>query len=60
MPDNYDAYIWHEARQERALKHLPTCCLCCEPIQQDDAVYLDDWYCDDCLRHERRIIDVDE
>lgn len=45
-----------KADDER-LKDLPVCDLCGEPIQQDDAVCIDGkWYCDNCLREERRCI----
>ena len=52
-----DAEVY-TAEMEDALRDLPVCECCEEPIQQDDALYLDDkWYCDDCLRKNRRMID---
>lgn len=45
-----------KADDER-LKDLPVCAECGEPIQQDDAVFLNgEWYCDSCVRHSRRNI----
>ena len=45
----------HERDQEEALNRLPRCSLCGEPIQQEDAVNIDnDWFCDDCLKDSRR------
>ena len=50
VPDNYDQWKTHDAEQEAALEKLPRCCQCDEPIQQDDAVYINDEYiCDRCL-----------
>ena len=41
--------------EEEWLKSLPVCAECGEPIQQEDAVYLNgEWYCDDCIRHMRK------
>lgn len=40
----------HDAECEAQLDKLPVCCQCGEPIQQDDAVYINDEYiCDRCL-----------
>lgn len=45
---------WDAAREEE-LESLPHCVCCGEPIQQEDAVYLDGyWYCDECLKSFRR------
>lgn len=36
---------------EKDAMELPLCCYCGEPIQQKQAVNInDDWYCDECLR----------
>lgn len=44
---DFDCY---DAEQERMLEKLPRCCCCDEPIQQEDAVCIDDnWFCDGCL-----------
>lgn len=43
-------YERYDAEQERALERLPRCTCCNEPIQQDDAVCInDEWFCDGCL-----------
>lgn len=50
IPDNYDKWKTHDHEHERLLDELPECCYCHEPIQQEDAVCIDDvWYCDECL-----------
>lgn len=55
IPDNYDCFLQHDAEQETQLDRLPRCCECDEPIQQEDAVYInDEWICDDCLSSYRR------
>ena len=50
IPDNYDLWEQHEARQARELERLPICADCGEPIQ-DDHFYLinDDAICPNCL-----------
>lgn len=49
-PDAYDMWLAHDARQQKELEQLPECCHCCYPIQQEEAVCIDDqWYCNDCL-----------
>lgn len=53
-PDNYDAFVRHEAEQEKELNRLPRCCQCDHPIQQEDAVYINGEYiCDECLEDLR-------
>ena len=43
-------YERYEAEKARALERLPLCCCCDEPIQQEDAVCInDEWFCDSCL-----------
>ena len=45
--------------EEEWLKTRPVCAECGEPIQQEDAVYLNgEWYCDECVRHNRKYIDA--
>lgn len=34
--------------QERQLAKLPHCGCCKEPIQQEQAIFYDKWYCEDC------------
>jgi len=53
--DNYLCFARHDAEQEALLDKLPRCCECDQPIQQEDAVYInDEWICDDCLSSYRR------
>lgn len=55
IPDNHDMFCKHEAEREAELDKLPRCCECDNPIQQEDAVYInDEWLCDSCLSSYRR------
>lgn len=55
--DNYDLWVAHDREQTRQLARLPVCADCGEPIQQEDAIYINgDWLCDDCLDSYRRVI----
>lgn len=50
IPDNYDQWLQHDTERENRLKELPRCCECDEPIQQEDALYINGEYiCDRCL-----------
>lgn len=54
MFDNLELYDIHEFWQERGLERLPTCCMCGEHIQQEDAVRINgEWFCDGCLNTQR-------
>ncbi len=45
----------YEAEQEKALKRLPKCCECGEPIQSDECYEFDgDFICPDCLKNNHR------
>lgn len=58
MIDNYDLWKMHDEKQQRALDELPLCVWCEQPIQQETAVCInDEFYCDDCLRDLRRVVD---
>lgn len=47
-------YERYSSKQEKELEKLPRCSQCHEPIQQDDAVYINDEYiCDKCLEDLR-------
>ena len=46
----------HDAEQERWLKNRPICSICGEHIQDDSALYLDDWICDECVDANRKWI----
>ena len=50
VPDNYDAWLAHDAEQDRWLQERPVCCWCDEHIQ-DDHYYLinDEACCPECL-----------
>ena len=58
MMDNYDLWARHDDEQEEALSRLPLCCECKNHIQQEMAVRINDkWYCDDCLKDMRKVVD---
>ena len=41
--------------QDRALRGLPTCCECHEPIQDDSLYLIDDkFYCESCINLNHR------
>ena len=50
VPDNYDAYSYHEAQQEAMLAKCPVCDSCGESIQ-DDYLYdvNGDVFCESCM-----------
>ena len=50
MIDNYALYVAHERRQAEALKRLPICVKCQEPILSDKAYDLDGLYCEECFQ----------
>lgn len=53
---DFNAWDMEQARQ---LARLPVCADCGEPIQQEDAIYINgDWLCDDCLDSYRREVDL--
>ena len=41
---------------EDELERLPKCKYCEEPIQQDTAVYIDGFICDECLEGMRQAV----
>lgn len=50
----------HDQKQTKWLNSLPICQRCGEAIQQERAVCIDGfWYCDDCIEHYRKEIDVE-
>ena len=51
-----DFNAW-DMEQSRRLARLPVCADCGEPIQQEDAIYINgDWLCDYCIDSYRRTI----
>ena len=50
VPDNYDAFMKHEAEQEEWLERLPVCDYCGEPIQDEHCYVIDEeFFCPDCM-----------
>ena len=55
VPDNYDAYMLHEAEQEAKLAKLPICEYCKEPIQDDYLYEIGGTiYCEECMKDSFR------
>lgn len=49
MIDVYDLWKQHDREKEEALKKLPICECCKDPIQQEKAIYYNDmWCCEYC------------
>ena len=59
IPDAYDQWVRHDQEMEDALKRLPVCADCGEPIQTEYLYEIDgDLICEDCMReNHRRCID---
>ena len=50
MPDNYDRWVEHDREQEEALKMLPKCKCCEQPIQTEYCYGNNGKYiCEHCL-----------
>lgn len=55
IPDNYDAWVKHDAEQEAELQKLPECAECGEKIQDEEAYYINgEWICLNCMDSYRR------
>ncbi len=51
VPDNYDAFRYHEAEQETWLHKRPKCKICKEHIQDDYLFDVDGViYCEECMK----------
>lgn len=51
IPDNYDLWEAHEARQQKLLEALPVCDHCGNPIQDEELIDFDGFLlCQKCLR----------
>lgn len=62
IPDNYDQWVSHQAKQDERLAKLPKCDFCGEPIQDEHCYQIDGkTYCTDCLNDQfRKEIELDE
>lgn len=53
--DNYDLFCRHEAEQEAALRKLPVCSECGDPIQADELFEInDELICPQCMVDNHR------
>lgn len=53
--DPYDDFRRHDAERSRRLASLPECVECGEPIQDDEAYYINgEWVCEACVETYRR------
>ena len=59
VPDNYDAFVKHEADQEEKMARLPVCDYCGNAIQDDWYYEIDgEKFCPDCMdEHFRKSTD---
>ena len=47
--DNYDLWEMHDREEAEWLESLPKCKCCGQPIQQEQAVCIEEgYYCEDC------------
>lgn len=60
MFDNYNRYEQKERDDDRWLRSRPRCCMCGSRIQEETALYLKGWICEDCIAENRRTIDDNE
>lgn len=50
VPDNYDAFVQHQAEQDAWLEKRPVCSWCDKPIQDDYLYKVDEeLYCESCM-----------
>ena len=50
VPDNYDAFVRHDAEQQAYLERFPKCDKCRKPIQDDYLFDVSgDIYCEGCM-----------
>ena len=57
-PDNYDAFVAHEARKEgehqERLKKLPECSECGKPIEDDECYEIGGMlFCENCIEQNK-------
>lgn len=61
VPDNYDKFLEHEARMQKALEDLPQCEECGEYLQDEFCYEINDTLkCEKCLirDHRKRVEDL--
>ena len=53
-------FLAHDIEHEKALENLPCCEDCGEPIQDDEAYYINgEWICEDCMSSYKRTVEID-
>lgn len=60
MLDMYDFWRIHDSKQYDALHRRPVCSVCGQHIQEEEAVYIDDWICFDCIRRYTKEVEDDD
>jgi len=59
VPDNYDAFVEHDAEQQGWLATLPKCVECGDPIQDEVYYEIDNrCWCPSCMDDHRRMNNV--
>lgn len=57
VPDNYDKWVAHEAQRDKLLKSLPICVECDNPIQDEQAYYINgEWICENCMDTYKKFV----
>ena len=60
IADPLNFFNQRDREQARRMAKLPTCERCGDAIQQERAVCINGfWYCDECIEHYRREVDVE-
>lgn len=55
MQDSLSLWEAHDAEQERQLARMPQCADCDNPIQEEEAYYINgEWICERCMDSYKR------
>jgi hypothetical protein len=50
-------FLEHDREAERWLESRPVCSICGNHIQEEYALYLDDWICPDCVKENTKYVE---
>lgn len=50
-------FMEHDREADMWLKSRPVCLVCGEHIQEEEALYIDDWICLDCVKKNIKYIE---